>query len=448
MSILFEKAMPSNVEVERSVLGAVLLDDGLFVTTAASLTPDDFSLEKHRRIFARMTELQARGEPIDRITVANELMKHGELESCDGLSYIVSLDDHLPMTLNIDGYVRIVKEKSILRRIIFAGQHMMNRALMGEEDPQTILAGAQEGLLRLGNSDTRTCIATPSQVLEGYPGGMNAFLNPSEAPRGLSTGFLKLDEKTNGLQNGDLVVLAGRPSMGKTALALNIASHAAWQSHRKIAIFSLEMSKEAIATRLVTTSARVNQHKYRAGYLSADDRKRLNDATQHFLVSGIRLDDQAAMVLDIHSKCRRMKAAEGLDLVIIDYLQLIQSPGKNPNRNQEISEMSRSLKLMAKDLEAPIIVLSQLSRACEVRQGDHRPQLSDLRDSGSIEQDADVVMFVYREEVYNRDREDLKGAAELILAKQRNGPVGKIELLFLHELIKFENRVQDSAGVE
>jgi replicative DNA helicase len=284
--------------------------------------------------------------------------------------------------------------------------------------------------------------------LEGYPGGLNAFLDPSKAPRGLSTGFLKLDEMTTGLQKGDLIVLAGRPSMGKTALALNVAWHVARKPRRKVVIFSLEMSKEAISTRLVTTAARVDQHKFRVGYLSAEERRRLLEATGQFRDSGIRFDDHAVLVLDIHSKCRRMKAAEGLDLVIIDYLQLIQSQGKTQNRNQEISQMSRALKLMAKDLDVPVVVLSQLSRACEVRPGDHRPQLSDLRDSGSIEQDADVVMFIYREEVYRPDREDLKGAAELILAKQRNGPVGKIRLRFLHELTKFENAAQDGDATD
>jgi replicative DNA helicase len=319
---------------------------------------------------------------------------------------------------------------------------------MGEEDPQTILAGAQDGLLRLVNEDTRTGVATPAQVLEGYPGGLNAFLDPSKASRGLSTGFLKLDEMTTGLQKGELIILAGRPSMGKTALALNVAWHTGSRLQRKVVVFSLEMSKEAISTRLVTTAARVDQHKFRAGYLSAEERKRVLEAAGQFRDCGIRLDDHAVLVLDIHSKCRRVRATEGLDLVIIDYLQLIQSQGKTQNRNQEISQMSRALKLMAKDLDVPVVVLSQLSRACEVRPGDHRPQLSDLRDSGSIEQDADLVMFIYREEVYRRDRADLKGEAELILAKQRNGPVGKIGLRFLHELTKFENRAQDTEGTD
>ena len=327
MSMLSEKGLPSSVDVERMVLGAIMLDDSLFVSVAAALTPNDFNLEKHRRIFRRMADLAERGERVDRVTVANQLSKCGELESCDGLSYLVSLDDGLPHLLNIESYVHIVKEKSLLRRIVFAGQHMMSRALMGEEDPQTILAGAQDGLLRLVKEDTRTGVATPAQVLEGYPGGLNAFLDPSKASRGLSTGFLKLDEMTTGLQKGELIVLAGRPSMGKTALALNVAWHTGSRLQRKVVVFSLEMSKEAISTRLVTTAARVDQHKFRAGYLSAEERKRVLEAAGQFRDCGIRLDDHAVLVIDSHSKCRRMKTAEALDQVIIDYLPLIQSQG-------------------------------------------------------------------------------------------------------------------------
>jgi len=444
--IALEKGLPVNLDAERYVLGAILMDDALYIQVAGSLESDDFSLEKHRRIFLRMGELYERSERIDRVTVANELMKQGQLESVDGITYLVSLDEGLPALANLDSYVRIVKDKAILRRIIFTSQKLIDRCLMGEDEPDEILASAEEGLLRLGDSRTQDSLVNPQQILEAFEGGINAFLDPSKRIKGLSTGLLKLDDMTGGLHEGELIILAARPSMGKTALALNIAQHVAMQPNHKqtVALFSLEMSRESLLTRMVCASARVDQQKFRASYLNQDERRRLAKATTDMVQAPLFIDDTAgAHLMDIHAKLRRLKSEHGLALVVIDYLQLMSGRGRYENRNQEISTISRGLKLLAKELKVPMLVLSQLNRAPETRPGDHRPQLSDLRESGSIEQDADLVAFIFREEVYKPNDESLRGLAELIVGKQRNGPTGKVNLVFLKEFTKFENRTND-----
>jgi replicative DNA helicase len=444
-----DKALPAHEDSERFVLGSILLDDSFFVQVAGTLESDDFSLEKHRRIFKRMGELQDRGERIDRVTIAHELMKFNELESCGGMSYLVSLDDGLPEVPNIDSYIRILKDKAVLRRIIFASQHTINRALMGEEGPDQILSSAEDTFLKLGEARVKAGLVNPHQILQDYEGGINAFLDPSKRLKGLSTGFAKFDEMTGGLHGGDLVILAARPSMGKTALALNIAQHAALRLKKTVAVFSLEMSKESLLTRMLCSAARVDSQRFRAGYLTQEERRKLNQALHELAESRLYLDDTpGAHLLDMHAKLRRLQAEQhSLDLVIVDYLQLMSGRGKFENRNQEVSALSRGMKMLAKELNVPMLVLSQLSRAVETRQGDHRPQLSDLRESGSIEQDADVVGFIFREEVYHREREDLKGLAELIVAKQRNGPVGTVNLVFLHAQTKFENRAEDTGDL-
>jgi replicative DNA helicase len=427
------------------VLGSIMLDDSLYIQAAGELEPDDFSLDKHRRIFRRMGELQERGETIDRITIANELMKFNELEACDGITYLVSLDDGLPQIPNLDAYIRIVKDKAVLRRIIFASQHMMNRALLGEEEPDEILSGAEETLLKLGEARVKSGLLDPGQILQDYEGGINAFLDPSKRIKGISTGFAKFDELTGGLHGGDLCIVAARPSMGKTALALNIAQHVALKLKQTVAIFSLEMSRESLLTRMLCSAARVDSQRFRAGYLTQEERRKLNHALHELVEAPLYIDDTPGIhMMDIHAKLRRLQAERKLGLVIVDYLQLMGARGRFENRNQEVSALSRGMKQLAKEMNVPMMVLSQLSRAVETRQGDHRPQLSDLRESGSIEQDADVVGFIFREEVYHREREDLRGLAELIVAKQRNGPVGTVNLVFLHAQTKFENRAEDT----
>ncbi|MEK7406275.1 MAG: replicative DNA helicase [Acidobacteriota bacterium] len=443
--ILLEKGLPVNLDAERFVLGSILLDDSQFIQVAGTLAPDEFSLEKHRRIFGRMAELYERGERIDRVTVAEELTRHNQLESCDGFGYLVSMDDGLPQSANLDSYVRIVKDKAALRRIIFAAQRLIDRCLAAEEEPDQILAAAEESLLKLSEARLGAGLLTPREVIDGYQGGVNAFLDPSRRIKGVSTGFVRFDEMTGGLHPGELIILAARPAMGKTAMALNIAQHvAAGRVRQPVAIFSLEMSKESLLTRLLCASARVDSQKFRAGYLNAEERRRLSLAATELIEAPLFLDDAPGVnLIEMHSKLRRIRAEHGLALVVLDYLQLMSGRGRFENRNQEISALSRGLKMMAKDLEVPMLVLSQLSRAPEVRQGDHRPQLSDLRESGSIEQDADVVAFIFREEMYKPDREDLRGTTELMIAKQRNGPTGKINLLFLKQFTRFENLTAD-----
>src|SRR5579863_1812982 len=368
--LALEKGLPCNLDAERFVLGSVLMDDSLFVQVAGAIEANDFSLEKHRRIFQRMGGLNARAEKIDRVTVAHELSRYSELESCGGLSYLVSLDDGLPRIYNLDSYVRIVKDKSILRKIIFTSQHLMNRCLAGEEEPEQILAGAEESLLRLGDSRMKSGLATPAQVIQDYEGGINAFLDPSKRIKGISTGYTKLDEMTGGLHAGELIILAARPSMGKTALALNICWHVAARLFQPVAIFSLEMSQESLLTRMLCAAARVDSQRFRAGYLNEQERQKLRAAANQMVESPIYIDDTAGNnLMDMHAKLRRMKqSGQKLGLVVVDYLQLMSSKGRSENRNQEVSQMSRGLKLLSKELDCPFLVLSQLSRATETRE--------------------------------------------------------------------------------
>ena len=444
--LVFQKGLPANPEAERFIFGAILMNDSTFVSVAGVLDADDFSLESHRRIFARMLDLNERSEKIDRVTLANELMRFSQLESVGGLTYLISLDDGLPQIYNLDSYIRIVKEKSLLRRMILAAQATIDKCLVGEESADAILAATEESLLKLGETQSNTTLVSPRQVIEGFEGGINAFLDPSRRIKGTSTGYIKLDELTGGFRPGELIILAARPAMGKTALALNIGQHVAMnpKGPRAVAVFSLEMSNESLLTRMICAQSRVDQTKFREGFLNAEERRRLQMGTAELVGAPIFIDDSAGSnLMDIHAKLRRIKAEQDLAMVIVDYLQLMSVRGKSENRNQEISTLSRGLKLLSKELKVPFLVLSQLSRAPEQRPGDHRPQLSDLRESGSIEQDADMVMFVFREEYYKRDDESLRGKAEVILAKQRNGPTGTAKLAFMHQYTKFENLMED-----
>ena len=332
IDLTFERGLPANVDAERFVLGSILLNQDTYFQVAGAVEPEDFSLEKHRRIFARMKDLYDRGEKIDRVTLANELMKQGQIESVDGFSYLVSLDEGLPALSNLDSYIRIVKDKATLRKLIFSAQKVIDRCLIGEEEPDEILAGAEESLLKLGEARSGERLESPATVIGKFPGGVNAFLDPSQRVSGLSTGFAKFDEMTGGLHGGELLILAARPSMGKTALALNIAQHVAThpQMRKPVAVFSLEMSSASLLTRLLCSAARVDQHKFRAGYLNADERRKLQVALADLTESPLFLDDTAGVnLMDIHSKLRRMQAEHGLSLVVIDYLQLMSSRGRS-----------------------------------------------------------------------------------------------------------------------
>ncbi len=448
----FERGLPSNVYAERMVLGSVLLNDLAFVAVASALGADDFSIEKHRKIFQRMLDLHTREDKIDRVTLANELMRHGELESVDGLSYLVSLDEGLPELYNLESYVQIVKDKSLLRQVIFASQELMHRCYLGEDTPSDVINAAQNTLLRLSEAQSKDDLKSAAQVFDESEGGVQGFLDPGRRAHGTSTGFLRLDEMTGGLRGGELVIIAARPAMGKTALALNIALHVATSRNPKaVAVFSLEMSKESLMTRLICSKARVNQQRFRVGHLDKEERTRLTMAASDLFDAPLYIDDTSSTtIMELNAKLRKLRnqlqtTGMPLGMVVVDYLQLMPTPnlGRNSNRTLEVGALSRGMKLMAKDLDVPFIVLSQLSRAPEQRIGDHRPQLSDLRESGSIEQDADMVAFIFRPEVYQKDRDDIRGQAELILAKQRNGPTGKVPLVFLHEYTKFENPAED-----
>src|ERR1700726_1218552 len=349
--IALERGLPVNLDAERFVLGAIMMDDALSIQVAGSLESEDFSLEKHRRIYLRMGELYERGERIDRVTVANELMKQNQLESVDGVSYLVSLDEGLPALANLDSYVRIVKDKAVLRRIIFTSQKLIDRCIIGEEEPDQILASAEETLLKLGETRAQDALVSPQRILDEFDGGLNAFLDPSKRIKGLSTGFLKLDEMTGGLHPGELVILAARPSMGKTALALNIAQHVATRLNETVAVFSLEMSKESLLTRMLCASARVDSQKFRAGYLNSEDRQKLQVAASQLVRAPLFIDDTAgANLMDMHAKLRRLQAErkQPLGLVGVDYLQLMSGRGRFENRNQEINAISRGFKLLSR----------------------------------------------------------------------------------------------------
>lgn len=443
-----QRGLPSSVDSERFILGSILLDDARFVDVAGLLDNSCFTTEAHRRIFTRMTVIHARGEKIDRVTVAEELQRFGELESVGGFSYIISLDDGLPHIANIDSYIRIVRDKAMLRRIAVASQQLMNRALLAEEDPQQILAGAEETLMNLAGSGQSEGdgLMSAGDFLRGFPGGFNAFASPSTRVTGLQTGFTRYDELTGGLRAGEMTILAARPSMGKSALAMNIAWNIAIHHQVPVAVFSLEMSQESLLLRILCGAARIDNHRLRLGYLNELERQKIRQAAGLMLDAPLYIDDSSNIgLMEMHAKLRRFRQTvkQKPGLVIVDYLQLMSRPGKGDNENSDLTKLSRGLKLMSKDLDCPFLVLSQLSRASEMRAGDKKPQLSDLRGSGALEQDADVVAFVHRSEVYHPDREDLRGQADLILGKQRNGATGSVPLVFLHQMVRFENRAED-----
>ena len=456
--VAIERNLPTSIEAERSVLGSILLDDSLFPQVAGRLQPADFAIEKHRRIFLRMEDLHRRGVAIEDLTLVEELSRLDQLASCDGVAYIASLSEGMPRLSSIDDYVKIVKDKSLLRQLIHTADSIVSRSIEGGQQVDEVLAEAESAILKVGDAQLRSELADPRRIVEGFAEGVEAFLNPGNRIRGLSTPFVKFDELTTGLRKGELIVIAARPSMGKTALALNIAWHVAADLPDKpglpVAVFSLEMSKESLLMRLLCSNAMVDSQRYQGGYLNQDERRRLRLALDRLVASKLFIDDSAdTNLMNISAKCRRLKAEQGeLGLIVVDYLQLMapESGEKKrfDNRTQEISALSRGLKLLAKDLRVPVMALSQLSRAPETRTGDHRPQLSDLRDSGSIEQDADVVGFIFREEVYKKGREDLQGLAELIVAKQRNGPTKPIKLAFLDKFIKFENLADDIGDLD
>ncbi|MGH9159895.1 MAG: replicative DNA helicase [Vicinamibacteraceae bacterium] len=436
-----DRALPHNLEAERSVLGAVLLRNEAINQAVELLRPEDFFREAHRRVFERMIYLSERVQAIDAVTLANELDRSGDLQEVGGPAYLMRLVDGVPRSTNIEYYARIVKEKSILRRLIFASNAILQEAYDAERDPSEILDEAERRIFEIADNRLGTGFVPLRELVHGSFATLEKLQSQKGLLTGVPSGFTDLDEMSAGFQPADLIIVAARPSMGKTSLVLNIAQHVGTKTDMTVGFFSLEMSKEALFTRLLTSEARIDAHRFRTGHLAEKDWAMLAQAVNTLADARVFIDDTAAIgVLEMRAKARRLKAEHGLHLLIVDYIQLMQARGRVENRQQELSQISRSLKGLAKELDVPILALSQLSRAPETR-SDRRPQLSDLRESGALEQDADLVVFIYREEFYERENtpQEEQGIAEIIVGKQRNGPTGRVKLAFIKELTRFEN---------
>jgi replicative DNA helicase len=435
--VTLDRNIPHSLDAERSVLGAILLENSAINRAQEILKDSDFYRDPHRRIFKVMEALSERATAIDPVTVKEELSRSGELEAVGGPAYIASLLDGVPHSSNVEHYARIVKEKAVLRALIEAGGQIVTTAYEGARDVDEILDQSERLVFQISQDQLRPGFVPMRTIADQSLKTIERLSEHRDLVTGLPTGFPTLNEMTSGLQPSDLVIVAARPGMGKTSFALNIAQHAAREG-RRVGLFSLEMSREQLFLRMLTGQARVDAHRLRTGRLVKDEWQRLTAAFGELAAMPIHIDDTAGTgVMEMRAKSRRLKLEQGLDLLIVDYLQLMRSRGRFENRNQEITEISRSLKELAKELHVPVMALSQLSRAPEQRGGDRRPQLSDLRESGAIEQDADLVMFIYREEVYKATEEN-RGRAQVIIAKQRNGPIGTIDLAFLREYTRFE----------
>lgn len=432
-----EKGLPSSLEAERSILGAILLDNGLCNQAIELLRRDEFFLDSHRRIYDKMVALTERGMPIDLITLGDELRRSGEFEQIGGATYIASLIDGVPRTDTIEHHAKLVRSTGMLRRLINASNTIIAACFDEEEDADQIVDRAEQLIFQIAEDRIRQGFRYIGEVAQRRLEQIEQMAGRPEMITGVPTGFTDFDQMTSGLQRQDLIIIAARPSQGKTALALNVAQYAA-KNGSVVGIFSLEMSAEQLVSRLLCSEARVDAHRLRTGYLNRDEWAKLADALRRLMDTKIYIDDTPAQsVLEMRAKSRRLKADQGLDLLIVDYIQLMAGRGRIESRQQEVSQISRDLKSLAKELNIPVVALSQLSRAPELR-SEHKPQLSDLRESGSLEQDADVVCFIYREEVYNPSEEN-RGLAELLVGKQRNGPTGSVQLAFLKEFTRFEN---------
>ncbi|MFZ3201077.1 MAG: replicative DNA helicase [Candidatus Acidiferrales bacterium] len=441
-----ERPLPQNLEAERSILGAVLLDNHALNTAVEKLHTDDFFLPQHRRIFERMIHLGEKQQAIDTVTLMEDLTRSGELEAAGGLAYISTLADGLPRVTNVEHYARIVKEKSVLRSLIYSASAIQEQALEAADDADVILDRAESKIFQLAEDRVRAgLMGVKDLVRENYE-RLERIFSEGRRITGLATGYPGLDNETAGLQPSELIILAARPSMGKTALALNIAENVALRSRQPVAIFSLEMSKESLLLRLLASEARVDAHKFRTGHMNREDWGKITGALSNLGEAPIWIDDSASStVLEMGAKARRLKRDRGLSLMIVDYLQLVvpSNSGRGTNRQEEVSSMSRALKGLAKELKVPVVVLSQLTRAPE--REERRPQLADLRESGAIEQDADVVIFINRPNFYKTDLpEEDRAKAEIIIAKQRNGPTGNLNFVFLSRHTRFEEAAPDA----
>ena len=432
-------SLPHSEESERAVLAAILLDsERHLAATSSRLKPEDYYFERHRVLYKAMLSLQEAESPIDLRTLQARLEQRGQFESAGGVAYLATLEVDLPDLGRVDSYVEIIKERALRRRLLDACTEIYRKALDGGLEAEKALAEAESRVLHLSEEAVARTFVPLSQIYEETMEELER--NGANEFSGLRTGFVDLDRKTHGLQPGNLIIVAGRPGMGKTSLALNMATHVAHDEKKAAGFFSLEMSAREIAMRVLCSTTDIPFHKLRSGRLSGEDWKRLHQAKQDGQESKLFVDDSAnPSLLEVASKARRLKKQDGLALLVVDYLQLMNAGGRYENRNLEIGAMTRGLKQLAKELEVPVVALSQLSRLPERRGKDHRPQLADLRESGNIEQDADIVMFVYREEVYEPEDPDVEGLADLIIAKHRNGETGSVRLVFLGDTTTFRN---------
>jgi replicative DNA helicase len=434
-----KRVAPQNVEAEEFVLGAILLDNQALNKVLEILSPSAWYRPAHQKIFQAMIELSEANEAIDQVTVTERLRRRDELEPVGGATYLAKLVAQVPTAANVRHHARIVQEKALLRNLIEVATEVVESGFQDALGVDDLIDQAERKIFALAERRLRPSFAPVKQIVKSAFETIERLYEKKERVTGVPTGFTDLDDMTSGLQPSDLIILAGRPSMGKTALALSIAQYAAIEKRETVAIFSLEMSKEQLVLRMLCSEARVDAHKLRSGFLGKADWPKLTGAAGRLSEAAIYIDDSPAMtVLEMRAKARRLKAEHGLGLVIVDYLQLMRGRSDADNREQEISDISRSLKALAKELSIPVIALSQLSRAVETRGGDKKPQLADLRESGAIEQDADVVAFVFREELY-RPTEENHGLADIVVRKQRNGPTGEVRLAFIDRYTRFEN---------
>ena len=449
--LTLEQGMPANVEAEKTILGAILLDNSSHSEAAEKLDSEDFSLDSHRRIFMRMTELMNNQRAVDIVTLSHELAKFKEIEAVGGVAYLASLTEGLPRRPVIEEYIRIVKDKSLLRKLMLICSTAIARAANQGESALGVLDETEAKLLEVSEQGLTQGFQSLEEIVRDSFGTIDNLYKNSREVTGLATEFFDFDRMTSGLQKGELIIIAARPSMGKTALAINIAENVAVKGKAIVAVFSLEMSKESLLRRMLASQAGVDQRRLQTGFLPDEDKTKVREALNELVETRLFIDDTAALSLaEMRARARRLKHTRGgLDLIVVDYLQLmtatVPSSGKRnyENRTQEVSAISRGLKALAKELNVPVVALSQLSRAGVQRKDDHRPILSDLRESGSIEQDADVVAFIHREAYYSKDKEALseadKAKSEIIIEKQRNGPTGTVHVYFNSRYTRFEN---------
>jgi replicative DNA helicase len=450
--IVGDQERPTSVHAEMTILGAMLVEPVAIIDATMLLKTDDFALDSHRKIYSAMLQLVEMGHGVDIVTVTDYLSKKKELDSVGGLPYLASLSEGLPRKLSIESYVRIVRDKSLMRQLLTVCDMGMIEASDQSREALDVLNQVTSRLTEISEHAVTGGFSDIAAIVKDSFGSIDALYEQGREVTGLATHYIEFDRMTSGLQESELIIIAARPSMGKTAWAINIAENAAVRGGKVVAVFSLEMSKASLLRRMLASQALVNSKAIQTGMLMRDDRVKLIKGLEALMESKIFIDDTPGITLaEMRAKARRLKQQHGrLDLIVIDYLQLMTGSNSNAkgfeNRTQEVSAISRGLKALAKEMKVPVVALSQLSRASEQRGGDKKPLLSDLRESGSIEQDADVVCFIHREEYYDRENEDLKGKAEIIIAKQRNGPTGSIQLAYLADYTRFENLQHGDPG--